>query len=235
MKKSQFIEFLEEGNLSIPNYLLNNYVQLGLNETELMIIIHVHSFVETGVVFPTPEEIAEKMTIDEAQCMEHLRQLLKKGYLAITDQMDENLIKYECYSLRPLWEKMIYYMMNESNQQQKVQMEVNEKSLYTIFEKEFGRPLSPLECETLAIWIDQDHYDADIIKAALREAVLSGKLNFRYIDRILFEWKKNGVKTIVQAREYSKKFRKTSNRTPQTPAQNNESTSKTVPFYNWLD
>ncbi|WP_096153833.1 MULTISPECIES: DnaD domain-containing protein [Bacillus] len=235
MKKDHFIEFLEEGNLSIPNYLLNNYVQLGLNETELMIIIHVHAYVEAGVVFPTPEEIAEKMTINETQCMEHLRQLLKKGYLAITDQMDENIIKYECYSLRPLWEKMIYFMMNESNQQQKVELEVNEKSLYNIFEKEFGRPLSPLECETLAIWIDQDHYDAEIIKAALREAVLSGKLNFRYIDRILFEWKKNGVKTIVQAREYSKKFRKAPAKNAQQTPQKNEPSSNTVPFYNWLD
>ena len=45
-------------------------------------------------------------------------------------------------------------------------------------EEEFGRPLSPLECETLAIWQDQDQHDAILIKHALKEAVLSGKLSF---------------------------------------------------------
>ena len=50
------------------------------------------------------------------------------------------------------------------------------------------------------MWIDDDHHDPVIIKSALREAVISGKLNFRYIDRILFDWKKNGIKTIEQAK-----------------------------------
>ncbi len=59
------------------------------------------------------------------------------------------------------------------------------------------------------MWMDQDEHDPTIIKAALREAVLSGKLNFRYIDRILFEWKKNGIKTIEQAQQHAKSFAKT--------------------------
>lgn len=236
MKKEQFIEFLEEGNLSIPNYLLNNYVKLGLNEKEFLLILHVHSFVESGKIFPTPMEIADKMTIDPTECMEILRHLLQKGYLAISDEMDEYSIKYERYSLQPLWEKMIQYMLDKSKQATIQSNKDEETSLYTIFEQEFGRPLSPFECETLGMWMDQDHHDPTIIKAALREAVISGKLNFRYIDRILFEWKKNGIKTLNQANEYGKKFRK-SNIPPKQQNQIplNKTNKNTVPFYNWLD
>ena len=57
------------------------------------------------------------------------------------------------------------------------------------------------------MWLDEDQHSPEIIKAALKEAVISGKLNFRYIDRILFEWKKNGIKTVEQAKEHGKKFR----------------------------
>ncbi|MBM7619511.1 DNA replication protein [Bacillus tianshenii] len=236
MKKEQFIEFLEEGNFSIPNYLLNNYVKLGLNEKEFLLILHVHSFVESGKIFPTPMEIADKMTIDPTECMEILRHLLQKGYLAISDEMDEYSIKYERYSLQPLWEKMIQYMLDKSKQATIQSNKDDEASLYTIFEQEFGRPLSPFECETLGMWMDQDHHDPTIIKAALREAVISGKLNFRYIDRILFEWKKNGIKTLNQANEYGKKFRK-SNIPPKQQNQMpvNKTNKNTVPFYNWLD
>ncbi|MGM0834972.1 MAG: DnaD domain-containing protein [Bacillota bacterium] len=236
MKKEQFIEFLEEGNLSIPNYLLNNYVKLGLNEKEFLLILHVHSFVESGKIFPTPMEIADKMTIDPTECMEILRHLLQKGYVAISDEMDEYSIKYERYSLQPLWEKMIQFML-EKNKQATIQSNKDDEiNLYTIFEQEFGRPLSPFECETLGMWMDQDHHDTSIIKAALREAVISGKLNFRYIDRILFEWKKNGIKTLNQANEYGKKFRKSTlppKQQNQVPL--NKPSKNTVPFYNWLD
>lgn len=100
----------------------------------------------------------------------------------------------------------VYSACTESNTGKKSRR--GTKSLYTIFEEEFARPLSPLECETLAIWQDQDQHDAQLIKHALKEAVLSGKLSFRYIDRILFEWKKNGLKTVEQAKIHSQKFRR---------------------------
>ena len=44
------------------------------------------------------------------------------------------------------------------------------------------------------MWEDRDQHHPNLIQAALREAVMSGKLNFRYIDRILFEWKRMVLK-----------------------------------------
>lgn len=105
-----------------------------------------------------------------------------------------------------------------------------EQDLFTIFEQEFGRPLTPLECESLAMWMDQDGQDPSMIKAALRESVMSGKLNFRYIDRILLEWKKNGVNTVEKAREQGLKFRQKSNKSNASVQSSNS-----VPFYNWLE
>ena len=34
----------------------------------------------------------------------------------------------------------------------------------------------------------------DLIKEALKEAILSGVPNFKYIDKIVYEWNKNGIK-----------------------------------------
>ncbi len=58
---------------------------------------------------------------------------------------------------------------------------------------------------------------------------MSGKLNFRYIDRILFEWKKNGIKTVDQAQNQGRKFRANQQRTQQTTKQETKFTGK-VPF-----
>ncbi|MNW53639.1 DNA replication protein DnaD [compost metagenome] len=82
-----------------------------------------------------------------------------------------------------------------------------ERNLFVIFEKEFARPLSPMECETISVWVDQDGYPDELILLALKEAVFAGKVHFRYIDRILLEWSRNRVKTVEDAKAYIQRFR----------------------------
>jgi DNA replication protein len=233
MNKEKMAEWLAEGSIAIPKLLLNHYKKMGLTETEFMLLLHIHSYIESGVLFPTPAQIAEKMTLSPAECMDGVRRLIQKGLLAIEEHVDERAIRIEKYSLNPLWEKLVHHLLSEAFHGEKERNEEEEKSLYTMFEQEFGRPLSPFECETLAMWMDQDGHDPVIIKAALREAVLSGKLNFRYIDRILFEWKKNGIRTIEQAQSYGKKFRKHQQTAKSVQTQGEY--KRTVPFYNWLE
>ncbi len=99
--------------------------------------------------------------------------------------LSEDGIRFEKYSLDPLWERLADQFQTQIQLQETKKSDQQEVDLYTCFEQEFGRPLSPFECESLAMWLDDDHHEPVIIKSALREAVISGKLNFRYIDRIL--------------------------------------------------
>jgi len=165
------------------------------------------------------------------ECHELLSQLIRRGYIAIIDGENDYGIRFERYSVEPLWEKLIDEYLAADKKEEAVIDQKKETDLYTCFEQEFGRPLSPFEIETLGMWLDDDHHDTVIIKAALKEAVISGKLNFRYIDRILFEWKKNGIKTIQQAKSYGKKFRSYQNGNKEQ----DEEKTKSVPFYNWLE
>ena len=41
MKKQQFIDMQEQGTSTIPNLLLTHYKQLGLNETELILLLKI--------------------------------------------------------------------------------------------------------------------------------------------------------------------------------------------------
>ena len=101
-----------------------------------------------------------------------------------------------------------------------------------LFEQEFGRFLSPMECESITMWLDDDGHSVEIIRAALKEAVLAEKLSLRYIDRILFEWKKKNVKTLSDVERHAKSFRTVGIR----PAQQDKTAKvKRVPFYNWLE
>lgn len=230
--KSSIISWIQEGTITIPVMLLSEYRNIKLNETEFALLLHILSFIEKGNEFPTPEELSSSMTISTSECTDILRKLIQRGFIEIIDTYSEDGIRFEKYSLDPLWERLVDQFLLRQKNVKDINQHSMEMDLYTCFEKEFGRPLSPFECETLALWMDDDHHDPTIIKAALREAVMSGKLNFRYIDRILFEWKKNGIKTIEQAKLQGQKFRQ-----KQIKGRAPQETSKepAVPFYNWLD
>ena len=232
MSKTNLLKWIHEGQITIPSVLLTHYKAMKLDEYELVLLLHILSYIEKGNEFPTPIELSSSMTISATDCSEMLRKLIQKGFIQINDGHTSDGIRFEKYSLEPLWEKVIdYFLMQEKRKESEVTKQ-DESDLYTCFEQEFGRPLSPFECETLAMWIDDDHHDAIIIRSALREAVISGKLNFRYIDRILFEWKKNGIKTIEQAKSQGRKFRqhqKAKSLEPDTKRQD------PLPFYNWLE
>lgn len=80
-------------------------------------------------------------------------------------------------------------------------------SLYDLFEAEFGRPLTPMEIETINGWLDKDKFPEPLIVAALKESVFAGKLHFRYIDRTLANWARQRIRTPEEAREYAARFR----------------------------
>lgn len=233
MMKASLLSWIQEGNITIPTILFSEYRNLNINEYELILIIHLLTFIQKGKEFPTPEELSERMTATNSECTEMLRKLIQRGFIEIIEGHSTEGIRFEKYSLEPLWERLVDQFLASQKSNRQLSKQVEETDLYTCFEKEFGRPLSPFECESLAMWMDDDHHDPVIIKAALKEAVMSGKLNFRYIDRILFEWKKNGIKTIEQAKNQGRKFRQKQLQNRKT--HNEVQKPAAIPFYNWLE
>lgn len=60
-------------------------------------------------------------------------------------------------------------------------------NVYDTFQQEFGRLLTPIEKNIILEW--QSSFKDDTILSALKEAVFSGAVSFRYINKILEKWK----------------------------------------------
>lgn len=88
----------------------------------------------------------------------------------------------------------------------------SENNIHEIIEKEFGRTLSPMEYETINEW----DYPIEILKLAVKEASTSGNFSIKYIDRIIFNWKKANIKSVNDVKVYISKFneKKEKNRQP---------------------
>jgi len=207
----------------VPNKLLTSYHALGLNEHDLTVILIIFSQLQKGNEFPTPAEISSHLTVDENRCIQILRKLIEKKLIIIEESKNDKGQLSEAYNLNPLWEKIF-------NKDEEIVKKENEGTIFILFEQEFGRPLSPFEIETINAWLDEDRIIPALIKAALRESVLMGKLNFKYIDRILREWKRKGIQTVEQARNEGKSFR-----TNQVKKQYEPEQRDTSVYFNWLD
>ena len=77
------------------------------------------------------------------------------------------------------------------------------QDIFSIFEQEFGRTLSPMECELINAWINCG-INEELVIGALKEATYNGVNNLRYIDKIIYEWGKKGFKTMDDVNKHLK-------------------------------
>lgn len=205
--------------ISVPTDLIRKYRQLGLDEQDLVVILQLITLQQKGDLLPSFDLIAEHMNLSPHEVANILKKFRNNEFLTIEHIEDEQGIIHEWYSIEPLIHKLYEDAASTKNQEKK-----EEGKLFSLFEQEFGRALSPMEIETISHWLDEDHFKPALIKAALREAVLMGKMNFRYIDRILAEWKKRGIRSSADM-----------NQTRESAVQKPKEKRDTSVYYNWLE
>ena len=84
------------------------------------------------------------------------------------------------------------YKLAATNINKKINKD-SEENIFSLFESEFNRKLTPMEYEFINEWINSGMSE-ELIKEALKEATYNGVSNLRYIDKIIYEWTKKGVK-----------------------------------------
>jgi len=222
-----------DGAVSVPYALLRTYRALKLSDTEVMLLIQLLAFRQLEQnEFPTMEQLQERLGSSTVVVGQAMQKLVKQGLVGIDEVLDPvSGIQSDRYNLSGLFQKIGALLAageiplrsgggeaalpGEAGEGRSGVRTANPKTsvfggatnLFAVFEQEFGRPLSPMEVETINGWLDKDHYDEDLVLFALKESVFAGKLHFRYIDRILLEWKRNRITTPEEAKAYTERFR----------------------------
>lgn len=100
------------------------------------------------------------------------------------------------------------YKLAATNINKKINKD-SEENIFSLFESEFNRKLTPMEYEFINEWINSGMSE-ELIKEALKEATYNGVSNLRYIDKIIYEWTKKGYKTVedVNKNRYQKETKK---------------------------
>ena len=209
MKSDKILEIVKGKSVTIPYSLFKKYKELSITEKELIFIAFV---METDKLFD-PETLSQNLNWDMTEILEVISSLSEKNYLNITLKTQDKQMK-EYIDLDNLFEIILLDIIVEKEEI----VEKETSKIYNIIEAELGRTLSPIENETIREWLNSN-ISEELIKEALKEAVLNGVSNLKYIDKILFEWTKKGYK---KASDVRKKKRK-------------EEKREDLFEYNWLD
>lgn len=186
MKTKNILDIMKTNNIVIPSYLLKTYKKLNISEKELIFLSYLITFNDKVLFDINKFSISTALSVPEI--MELIDSLISKNIITmVTDKKETGMIR-EYLDISSLYDKIIVMILNESETESK-----ETSTIYDVIEKEFGRCLSPIEYETIKGWLDSN-ISEDLIKEALKEAILNGVNNLKYIDRILYEWNKKGYK-----------------------------------------
>lgn len=200
MKSKQLIELFKTNNLVIPNILLMNYRELKLDEKELILMSYLMS--SSDLTPFDPALFSKELGFELNDIMEIISNLSSKKYVEIVVKKENNKMK-EYLSIQSFYEKLVLLLIEESEEKEEEQ----DSEIYSVIESEFGRTLSPIECETISHWLNAN-ISEDLIKEALKEAVLNGVNNLKYIDKILYDWGRKGYKKPSDIKKKKKKEEK---------------------------
>ena len=187
---NELINALKRSSYQIPYQLMVSYKKINITDRELLLIIVLLNEPYN------PKEIASILNVELKDILELINSLSEKNILKI-ELKKINGISVEVINLDSLYEKLALELMGSNK---------SETTIYDKFEKELGRTLSPMEYEIVNGWLKDN--SEEIILLALKEAVYNNVSSMRYIDRIVNEWHKKGIKTKQDVENSRKEFKK---------------------------
>ena len=183
-------DILKNEPFYVPNILFKNNKKLNITDSELIILIYL---INSNNTF-NPKQIAKELNFKLNEIMDLIESLTEKNIIKI-DIVDKT-VREEIINLDELYNKLAFIIIDGK--------EKKSNNLFDVFEKEFGRTLSPMDYEIISEW--QKDFDDKLITLALKEAVFNNVTNLRYIDKIIRDWSKKGIKTEEDVVNDRKKF-----------------------------
>ncbi len=187
-----YLKSISDGYITLPIFLIKNLNKLNLSYEELIFLMYLNS--NKKKILPEFNEFSQELNIDTTKIMEIVDSLCEKKYIDIVLDKKE---KTEYISLNGFNKKINILLMNNENSEEIT------NDIYSLIEKEFGKTLSPIELQFIKAWIDQGT-NIEIIKEALKEAVLNGVLSIKYMDRIIYDWNNKNITTPEELQKYKK-------------------------------
>ena len=191
-----YLSAYKTGNLVLPTELLFYFHEIFDNSDDFLVWQFFYLQNTTSLEEISPVQIAESIGKSVAEVNRSMSNLTEKGLLQYKTIALNGEIE-AVFDALPALERLDEIVESRSSVAQTVSQNVL-KDLVETFQQELGRLLTPFEIEDLTKTIQDDKINPELVTAALREAVFNGKANWKYIQAILRNWRREGITTVAQ-------------------------------------
>lgn len=206
MAENALLRYLQAGQTSVSNLLLHHYHDLGMSTGQLMVYLEFKSYLDRGILDPDIRTIAQHLGTDDNQVFNVLHQMTVKQLVVQKTRQLPDGKEDAIWDFTPLLTKLADLNLQETDQATAEQATNQRVTTFNKIEAEFGRTMSPMEMQIINDWLDRHHYPAEIIDLALRQAVMNSALSLQYMDRILRNWQRQGLKSARDVQEHERQF-----------------------------
>lgn len=216
MKNKMLVDIVKSKNVVIPLYLYKLKDKLDISVDEFMLMMYLYN--EGELVLFDLNRISNELGLKLNDLMNMIGTLNGKGLIELKVITNDKNVMEEYISLENFYNKISLLLMDSPEEK-----EEDNSNVFSMIEQEFGKTLSPIEYEIIKAWLESNK-SVELIGCALKESVLNGVRNLRYMDKILYEWEKKGIKTKSDVDNHMNNRRK-----------KEESKKVDVFDYDWLD
>ncbi len=184
------LEYLFKNRLlNFNEILLKNYIELRLDEIELVLLMHLYEMETSENNFLSISELANKTTMELDIVADKVDLLVTKGFVSL-EIVENDGIADELFSIFPTLLKM--------NTPVHTPKKVDTKELMDIIETELKRPLSSKEIQIVKEW----KYTVEQVRTAVLDALKQKKMGVEYVNKIL----ENNEKEVAKDMSYFNQF-----------------------------
>lgn len=188
--------------MAVPTRLLTEAARLSITPEEFTVLLQILGAAQVNKEsFLTPNELGSRCGLTAIHAAEIIEGLLQRGLLSIGERLEADGTQAHYFDLKPLWDQL------RGRDPLHTPVREWQRDPVSVFEAEFGRPLSGMECEQIINWLEQDRLPEWMILEALKEAVLANKYSFKYIDRVLFDWQRSNIRSRADLEQYRHSYR----------------------------
>ncbi|MBS9335872.1 DnaD domain protein [Fructobacillus papyrifericola] len=193
---------LNAGQTAVHNYLLSHYRDIGLDNDDLVIYLQITRLQNQGDQ-ASPKLLAATMKVTEQAVSERLKGFVQRDLMTVSNLGN----RQEYFDFTPLFDKLLSGKAVKVDNPVVSTGEQSRRQVVRVLQGEFGRPLSPMELQTINQWFDIEHFDPNMMVLAIREAIANNARSLRYIESILINWQKANLNS-AQAVQLEKERRR---------------------------
>ena len=203
MKYKSVLDVLKDGEIIIPIYMYKAFPNLKISLDSFIFLMYLRGK-GSKILFDLPT-LSSSLGLSTKDVMNYMNELQMAGLIDIKVIKNDKGITEEYITLDNFYEKMGINIVSKASD------DINEEKedtddIFKVLEKEIGKQLSPMEIEIVKAWKDCNYSD-ELIKEAIKEAVFNNVPSLRYIDKVLYTWNREGIKTKEDVLKSKKNFR----------------------------